>query len=88
MNQWDIAQPGGYRFLFTIDGFNRLVDELIRRHPDTMLRRIGIAPHSLRAVMPEQLSTAVSHIKSVASGAPRSQRNISLAGSGSRAPMP
>ena len=65
--------PGQKRFILDVDGFNALVDSVGRqqagkRH-DT-LRRVGIAPHSLRAVTPPELKLIVAHLASMDAGAP------------------
>lgn len=57
---------GQRRFLHDIDGFVRLMDgarEYLRCLPDAIL---GLAPHSLRAVTPEQLAA----LEQLAGGAP------------------
>jgi formimidoylglutamate deiminase len=52
-------EAGQRRFLNDSDAFAVLVEDLIVRHRDDPLVRIGIAPHSLRAVTREQLQHAV-----------------------------
>lgn len=60
------AQPGQRRFVHDLDGFARLL-EAARRHaarlPDAV---VGVAPHSLRAVTPDQLA----HVPHLAGDAP------------------
>jgi formimidoylglutamate deiminase len=51
-------EAGQRRFLNDSDAFAVLVEDLIVRHRDDPLVRIGIAPHSLRAVTREQLNGA------------------------------
>src|SRR5262245_36149730 len=46
---------GQRRFLMTTDAFNALVESLFKSHRARNGVRIGIAPHSLRAVPPEAL---------------------------------
>ncbi|WP_337188188.1 formimidoylglutamate deiminase [Phenylobacterium sp.] len=49
-------KPGQRRFIHTLDSFSRLLDAsrvAARRLPDA---RVGIAPHSLRAVTPDELA--------------------------------
>jgi formimidoylglutamate deiminase len=56
------ATPGQRRFVNGTDGFLRIYDTLdlvCRDHP---LRRLGIAPHSLRAVTVELLKTVIAAI--------------------------
>ncbi len=52
-------RPGQRRFLHDLDGFLGLVDALSQRHARDPQVRVGIAPHSLRAVTPELLAGAV-----------------------------
>lgn len=61
---------GQRRFLNSTEAFLRLVDRLqlsVRAQP---LQRLGIAPHSLRAVTPEQLHAAVAQITALDAHAP------------------
>lgn len=55
-------ETGQRRFLHDSDGFARLVEGLINKYRGDALVRIGIAPHSLRAVTREQLLHAVDSI--------------------------
>ncbi len=55
-------EAGQRRFLNDSDAFAALVEDLIGRYRDDALVRIGIAPHSLRAVTREQLQHAVDAI--------------------------
>ena len=52
--------PGQRRFLNDGDRFLRLADDLRSRYDDDPQIRIGIAPHSLRAVTPELLGQVLS----------------------------
>ncbi|MEO8104271.1 MAG: formimidoylglutamate deiminase [Betaproteobacteria bacterium] len=66
--------PGQKRFIHSLDSFNALVDNVCgrqksRRYHGT-LRRVGIAPHSLRAVTPPELKQIVSHLDSIDASAP------------------
>ena len=54
--------PGQKRFVYGVDGFNSLVESILKHQ--TTVRRIGIAPHSLRAVMPQELKVLVAHMDS------------------------
>ncbi|MBL8567990.1 MAG: formimidoylglutamate deiminase [Phreatobacter sp.] len=54
--------PAQRRFLLDDDRYARLVETLLRRHRGDRQIRIGIAPHSLRAVAPEALRRAVDHV--------------------------
>ncbi len=44
--------PQQYRFIHDVDGFLRLLQQITSHHKDIVL---GMAPHSLRAVTPDQL---------------------------------
>lgn len=62
---------GQKRFVQDIDAFNVLVDKLSGFQTGSdLLRRVGIAPHSLRAVTPKQLNLIVAHLDSVDAAAP------------------
>lgn len=50
---------GQKRFVMSEDHYATLLHELISRRGEGMLRRVGIAPHSLRAVTPEELRNAI-----------------------------
>ncbi len=54
--------PGQKRFIHDVDGFNALLDRLMKQQGSA--RRIGIAPHSLRAVTPQELKALVAHLDS------------------------
>ena len=54
--------PGQKRFIHDVDGFNTLLDSLMKHQGP--VRRIGIAPHSLRAVTPSELKALVVHLDS------------------------
>ena len=60
--------PGQKRFIHDTDSFNALVDVLITQQKSC--RRIGVAPHSLRAVTPEELNAVVAHMEAHDHGAP------------------
>lgn len=64
--------PGGAqrRFVNDDDSLARLLQTLFGRHRDTPGVRIGIAPHSLRAVTPELLGEALSLLHAHDAGAP------------------
>jgi formimidoylglutamate deiminase len=62
--------PGQRRFRHEVDGFLALVETLQRRHGGNPQRRIGIAPHSLRAVTPEQLRSAADGLTRLDATAP------------------
>jgi formimidoylglutamate deiminase len=64
------AGPGQRRFLNDPDRFLRLIEGLASRHRDDPQVRIGIAPHSLRAVTPEMLQTAVAGLSAMDAQAP------------------
>ena len=64
------AQPGQRRFINDLQGYYRLLEELIGRHAGENNTRIGIAPHSLRAVTEETLTCAVAAITALDSTAP------------------
>ena len=65
---------GQKRFIHDVDAFNVLVDKVFGRHADRKhddtLRRVGIAPHSLRAVTPAELKLIVAHLDSIDPAAP------------------
>lgn len=58
------------RFRFAPDGFLNLVDTLLRVVGQGTLRRIGIAPHSLRAVTEEELRVLIEGIDHLDAGMP------------------
>jgi formimidoylglutamate deiminase len=63
-------EPGQRRFLHDVDGFGRLLGRLrpeIEGDPD---RRLGIAPHSLRAVPEQALGEAVALLDAIDPTAP------------------
>ncbi len=65
---------GQKRFIHNVDSFGALVDMLIS-YQDTpkdrsVLRRVGIAPHSLRAVTPQELKLIIGHLDSIDAAAP------------------
>ncbi len=53
-----------------LDAFLRLVERLLVGATDNPLRRVGVAPHSLRAVSPEQLAHLTAAMAEVAPAAP------------------
>jgi formimidoylglutamate deiminase len=53
---------GQKRFIHGVDDFNRLVDMLVTPAFREKVRRVGIAPHSLRAVTPDELRDIVAHL--------------------------
>jgi len=66
------AAPGGgqRRFLHEPDDFLRLIETLLRDHGESTQVRIGMAPHSLRAMTPETLRHAVDGLTALDSAAP------------------
>lgn len=63
-------KPGQRRFLHGLEAFLRLLEELWSRHRGDPQFRLGIAPHSLRAVTPELLTAAVQGLDRLDDGAP------------------
>ena len=63
-------QAGQRRFLNDSEGFADLVETLVNNHRDDPLVRIGVAPHSLRAVTREQLLHATDAITRLDFAAP------------------
>ena len=65
---------GQKRFIHDIDAFNVLVDDCAGYQTgprnDGALRRVGVAPHSLRAVTPAELKLIVAHLDSIDPSAP------------------
>lgn len=51
--------PGQRRFLHRVEGYARLLEQLFTRYRDHGDVRVGMAPHSLRAVTPELLGEAL-----------------------------
>jgi formimidoylglutamate deiminase len=64
------AKPGQRRFLHSLDAYLLLIQELMRRHRSNPQIRVGIAPHSLRAVTPEMLTGAVAGLDALDGTAP------------------
>ena len=64
--------PGGAqrRFVHDADGFAALLETLFARHRDTPGVRIGIAPHSLRAVTPKLLAVVLGELSRHDASAP------------------
>ena len=52
--------PGQKRFIHDVDAFASLFDGIARH--SASIRRLGIAPHSLRAVTPQELKAIVAHL--------------------------
>ncbi len=61
---------GQRRFVLSLDAFNGIVESLHRRHTGSADIRIGIAPHSLRAVTPAALAEAVAALDALDPNAP------------------
>jgi formimidoylglutamate deiminase len=59
--------PGQKRFIHSVDSFNTLQDNIFKLGG---ARRIGVAPHSLRAVTPPELKAIVAHLDSHDANAP------------------
>jgi len=64
------AHEGQRRFLHAPDAYLKLVESLIAAHRGDPQVRIGIAPHSLRAVTPETLEAAVAGLTALDDAAP------------------
>ncbi|MCC7046296.1 MAG: formimidoylglutamate deiminase [Alphaproteobacteria bacterium] len=64
------AGEGQRRFLHSVDGYLRLVEILAGAHREDPQLRVGIAPHSLRAVPPEALRDAVVGLEGMDPDAP------------------
>ncbi len=64
------AGEGQRRFLHDLDRFLVLVADLMKRHAGDPQVRVGIAPHSLRAVTPRLLADAVGGLAALDAGAP------------------
>jgi formimidoylglutamate deiminase len=64
------AGSGQRRFLHDVNAFLRLVNRLLQRHGNNPQVRIGIAPHSLRAVTAEMLKEAVTGFDGLDGAAP------------------
>lgn len=65
--------PAQRRFVHDVDGFLRLYDELathMRKADSAVPMRLGIAPHSLRAVTPAELSAILAHVRRADAHAP------------------
>lgn len=62
--------PGQRRFINTPDSFRRLMESLAGTLTRQPLQRLGAAPHSLRAVTPEELHEAVLHLDMLDATAP------------------
>ncbi|MES2885493.1 MAG: formimidoylglutamate deiminase [Pseudomonadota bacterium] len=84
--------PGQRRFIHSIDAFERLMETLARQLHGQPMRRVGAAPHSLRAVTPQQLGAVVAALNRMDAKAPlhihaaeqRKEVDDSLAWSGFR----
>jgi formimidoylglutamate deiminase len=64
------AGAGQRRFLSDVDGLMEIVSASVEATRDDPDRRVGIAPHSLRAVPPEMLASAVAAIQAEDAMAP------------------
>lgn len=64
------ASAGQRRFLHDAETFAALIETLVARHGGDPEVRIGIAPHSLRAVTPELLATAIAALDALDASAP------------------
>lgn len=62
--------PRQRRFLHDPDGFARLLDALAPEFADRPDRRLGMAPHSLRAARPERLRAALAALDELDPSAP------------------
>lgn len=65
-----LAGGGQRRFLHDVNSFLRLINRLLQRHGNNPQVRIGIAPHSLRAVTAEMLKEAVAGLDAFDAAAP------------------
>jgi len=63
-------RPGQRRFLHSLDRYARLLERLAGRHRADPQFRLGIAPHSLRAVTPELLRDAIAALDALDPAAP------------------
>jgi formimidoylglutamate deiminase len=61
---------GQKRFVMTVEQFNDLVRIFASRRGHGMLRRVGIAPHSLRAVTPDEMRDAIAGLDTIDGTAP------------------
>jgi formimidoylglutamate deiminase len=67
------GQPAGggqRRFLHDVNNYLRLINRLLQRHANNPQVRIGMAPHSLRAVTAEMLKEAVRGLDELDGAAP------------------
>jgi formimidoylglutamate deiminase len=64
------AAAGQRRFLHDADGYARLLEALQSRFGEDPQFRLGIAPHSLRAVTPELLRAGIAALDAVDAAAP------------------
>jgi formimidoylglutamate deiminase len=64
------AGPGQRRFLNDTDSFFGIVERVAQAAKDAPELRVGIAPHSLRAVPPDLLSEAAARLDALLPGAP------------------
>lgn len=64
------AGSGQRRFLHDVNAFLRLINRLLQRHGGNPQVRIGMAPHSLRAVTAEMLKEAVTGLDELDGAAP------------------
>ncbi|MBI3714656.1 MAG: formimidoylglutamate deiminase [Betaproteobacteria bacterium] len=63
-------QEGQRRFIHDLDSYGRALDAAMSRRGEGTLRRVGIAPHSLRAVTPEELRRLVTMLDACDNRAP------------------
>jgi len=61
---------GQRRFINSLDGFNRILESLEKTVKADPAQRIGVAPHSLRAVTPEELKVVVASMERIDAKAP------------------
>jgi len=61
---------GQRRFINSLDGFGRILESLAKTVGGDALQRIGVAPHSLRAVTPEELKAVVAAMERIDAKAP------------------
>ncbi len=61
---------GQRRFLHGLDGFGKLLERALALRAEERVRRTGIAPHSLRAVLPHELKALVTMLDARDNAAP------------------
>jgi formimidoylglutamate deiminase len=62
--------PGQRRFINSIDSFQHILEALAGTVKGNALQRIGVAPHSLRAVTPDELQRVVAAMDAIDGQAP------------------